>query len=153
MPTISSSSPARFRAAVAELSLCSKIGSAICDATVRTGFSAFIAPWNTIARSVHRCGLTESSPPREDVRPGHPDLAGHRSVRRQQPHHCQDAGRLAAAGLAHEAEPLAGVELEADALDGVQFTAARQLEPDMQVAHLKQAGSLISHRVRGQPAA
>ena len=32
------------------------IGSTICDSTVFTGLSAFIAPWKTIAMSVQRCG-------------------------------------------------------------------------------------------------
>ena len=44
IPTSSSNSPARFRAAAAELPPCSTIGSAICDSTVRTGLSAFMAP-------------------------------------------------------------------------------------------------------------
>ncbi len=34
--------------------VCSRIGSAICSATVRTGFNACIAPWNTIDADDHR---------------------------------------------------------------------------------------------------
>src|SRR5258708_5486990 len=81
IPTSSSNSPARCRAAAVEVlppraepawpagpaepaMPCSMIGSAICDSTVRTGFTAFIAPWKPIAMSVQRCGRTESSPPR-----------------------------------------------------------------------------------------
>ena len=54
MPTSSSSSPARRRAAAPCAMPWKAIGSAICQPTFFTGLSAFIAPWNTIAMSVHR---------------------------------------------------------------------------------------------------
>ena len=54
MPTSSSSSPALAFASAPYAVPCSVIGSTICDSTVFTGFSAFIAPWKTIAMSVHR---------------------------------------------------------------------------------------------------
>ena len=54
MPTISSSSPARRRAAAPCATPWKAIGSAICQPTFFTGFRAFIAPWNTIAMSFHR---------------------------------------------------------------------------------------------------
>src|SRR6185437_1691779 len=43
------------------------------------------------------------------------------------------------ARLPDEAEPLARVEREADALDGVQFAAAAQVEPHVQVFDGEQA--------------
>ena len=43
------------------------------------------------------------------------------------------SGRLAAAGLAHEAHALAAREREARPLDGVQLAALPELEPDVQV--------------------
>ena len=69
MPTSSSSSPARRRAAAPWATPWKAIGSAICQPTFLTGFSAFIAPWKTIATSVQRCARTESSPPARMLRP------------------------------------------------------------------------------------
>src|SRR5262249_57653714 len=63
MPPISSSSPARLRAAAPCATPWNAIGSAIGQPTFFTGFRAFIAPWNTMATSFHRYGWTESSPP------------------------------------------------------------------------------------------
>ena len=63
IPTDSSSSPTRRLAAEPRASPCSSSASTIWLPTVRTGFSAFIAPWNTIAMSTQRCGRIEDSPP------------------------------------------------------------------------------------------
>ena len=122
------------RAALPVAVPCSSIGSAIWLPIVFTGLNAFIAPWKTIAMSVQRCGLTRLLAARQDV------LAVQASrcpatlrARGQEPHHREDRGRLAAAGLAHEPHPLARVQLEADALHGVQLAAAGEVEPDVQV--------------------
>ena len=56
---------------------------------------------------------------------------------RQQAHQREDRGRLAAAGLAHEAEPLTGSERERDSLDRVQLALVWQVEPDVQVLDLE----------------
>ena len=49
---------------------CSSRASAICQPTVRTGFSELIAPWNTIAPWVHR--TARSRPQRIAVRSSPP---------------------------------------------------------------------------------
>jgi hypothetical protein len=71
--------------------------------------------------------------PRQDVLAVQEHLAGHAGAGRQQPHQRQDGGGLAAAGLAHQAHPLARAKLEADPLDGVQFAAAGEIEPDVEI--------------------
>ena len=62
IPTSSSSSRTCARAALPDAVPWSSIGSTICAPIVLTGLNAFIAPWNTIAMSLQRCGLTVSSP-------------------------------------------------------------------------------------------
>ena len=101
--------------------------------SVLTGLKAFIAPWNTIAMSLQRCGADRFLALGEHVLAVQVDAAGDACARRQEPHQRQDGGRLAASRLSHEAHPLAGSQLEADALDGVQLAAAGQVEPDVQV--------------------
>ena len=54
IPTRSSSSVARFRDASRDWPRRTSIGSAIWSPTRRTGFSAFIAPWNTMLISRQR---------------------------------------------------------------------------------------------------
>ena len=110
------------------------IGSTICDPTVFTGLSAFIAPWKIIAMSVQRYGRIESSPPARMSSPFDRDAPGDLRVRRQQPHQREQRRRLAAAGLADQPEPLALVQVEAHPLHRVQPPAVRQVEPDVEVA-------------------
>ena len=55
----------------------------------------------------------------------------------EQAHDGERGDRLAAAGLADEGDDLAAINRIGDAVDGPNG-AARGLEPDMQVAHLKQ---------------
>ena len=120
---------------------CSSIGSTICDRTVFTGLSAFIAPWKTIAMSFHRCGLYRLLAAGQDVLPSSRTSPATRRVGGQQPHQREDGRGLAAARLADQPEPLAGVEVEADALHGVQLAALGQVEPDVQVANLERGSS------------
>src|SRR6185437_3036154 len=80
---------------------------------------------------------------RERILPLDQHAARHARVRRQQPHEGQDRGRLAAARLAHESHPLARVQVERDALDGVEF-AAGHVEPDLEVLDA-QHGSPRAH--------
>ena len=63
MPTNSSNSAVRSRAALPSASLAFTIGSWICEPIVLTGSKAFIAPWKTIEMSFHRCGRIVASPP------------------------------------------------------------------------------------------
>ena len=63
IPTDSSNAAVWLRAAAPLPRSWSSIASTICEPTVRTGLSAFIAPWKTIARSTQRCGRIVSSPP------------------------------------------------------------------------------------------
>ncbi len=88
---------------------------------VLTGLNAFMAPWKTIAMSRQRCGADRLLALRQHVLAVEQHPAGDAGARRQQAHQRQDGGRLAAAGLAHEAHPLARPQVEADALDGVQL--------------------------------
>ena len=67
MPTSSKQIAASFFAAAPVAVPWNSIGSTICDPTVFTGLSAFIAPWKTIAMSVHRWGRIASSPPAQDL--------------------------------------------------------------------------------------
>ena len=154
MPTISSSSPARCAG-----------GRALRDAveapsarrsaqpTVFTGFSAFIAPWKTIAMSVHRWARTESSPPARMFSPSSSTSPG-------------DASRSAAAAPsargwwsscrsptrrpARTAPPAS--RREADPLHGVQLAAVGQVEPDVQVARPR-AARLTRRPSSARPAA
>jgi hypothetical protein len=87
--------------------------------------------------------------PRQDVLPVQEHAAGHAGAGRQQPHQRQDGGRLAAAGLAHQAHPLARTKLEADPLNGVQLAAAGQIEPDVEI--LRAEDGLDAHSLSSLP--
>ena len=115
------------------------IGSTICDPTVFTGFSAFIAPWNTIATSVHRWGRIASSPPARISAPFTVTLPETSALGGSNPINVEQRGRLAAPRLADEPEPLALLDVEAHALHGVQPALVRQVEPHVEVVRLQDA--------------
>ena len=79
--------------------------------------------------------------PREYVLAVEQDPPRRARVRRQQAHCRQRGRRLAAARLADKPEPLAGVDGQRDALDGVQLAAVLEIEPDMEILDLEQAHS------------
>ena len=128
--------PCRWRCRAA------RIGSAICSPIRLTGLKAFIAPWNTIAMSFQRCGETVSSPPAMMSVALQHHLAGDGGARRQQAHHGQDAGRLAAARLADQPQPLARDRSRSIPCTACSSPPLREVEPDVQVADLE-------HRRRG----
>jgi len=70
-------------------------------------------------------------------------LPGDACGRRQQPEHRERSRRLAAPGLADEAESFPRGELDAHALHGVQLTRTLlELEPDVEVLDLEQSRHL-----------
>ena len=77
------------------------------------------------------------------------DAPVHLGRRREQSHQGEQRGRLAAAGLADQAQPLTGVHLEAHALDRVEPPAVRQVEPDVEVRDGEQAHGAGSSAVTG----
>ena len=105
---------ARSRAAAPCAVSCVSSASTICEPIVRTGLSAFIAPWKTIAMSTQRCGRIELSPPREDVlavRAGRSPAA--LAFGGSSPSSASAVVVLPQPGLADEPEALAGLEREA----------------------------------------
>ena len=155
IPTSSRSSPRPFLAAASPDAVpWNSIGSTICDPTVLTGLSAFIAPWKTIAMSVHRWERMASSPPAQDV------LAVHRDAARRPPRWAAGVPSVPAAPWScrtRTRRPGRGVRprrVEAHALHGVQRAAVRQVEPHVEVAHLQQAhaagpSAALRRRARG----
>ncbi len=82
MPTSTSSSSVRARAAARPMNRCLRSGSAICSPMVSTGLSDDIGSWNTQAISCprRRCmcarGACSRSSPRHSTRPEHSALRG-----------------------------------------------------------------------------
>ena len=118
---------------------CSSIGSTIWSPIVLTGLNAFIAPWKTIAMSFQRCGLIVSSPPREDVLAVEEHPAGRRdAVGGSRPMSARIVVVLPQPDSPTSPSRSPSSSVEADALDGVQLAAARQVEPDVEVLDLEQ---------------
>ncbi len=90
------------------------MGSAICLPVSLTGFSAFMAPWKMMLISFQRILLMPYSVRLARLLAVEEDLAADdAAVLRQELEQAERGGRLAAAGLAGEAEALAGLEHEA----------------------------------------
>ena len=126
---------------------CSSIASTICAPTVRTGFSAFIAPWKTIAMSTQRCGPDRRLAAREHVLALEQHAARGARGRRQEPHDRERRRRLAAAGLADEPEPLAAARARSSTpCTACSSPPSGEVEPHVEVVDLQQRRR--SQRVR-----
>ena len=106
---------------------------------VRTGLRLVSGSWKTIAISSPRTWRSSSSAEREQVAAAEEDATALDPAGgpRQQPGEGEAGDALAAAGLADEAERLAGQELEADAVDGVDGRVVRA-EADDEVLDAQQ---------------
>ena len=105
--------------------------SAICLPMVIVGLSEVIGSWKTIPISLPRTlrisaslSSTRSRPSKTDLAAGDVPAAGEQAHDRHRGH------RLAAAGLADDADRLARLDLEAQAVDGVDGAAA---QPDLRL--------------------
>ena len=113
--------------------------SATCLPIVTTGLSEDIGSWNTIAMSRPRMSRIWSfdsvrrSVPSNRIEPetSHPRLG-------QQSHDRERRDALAAAGLADDADRLARVDGERDAVDGADVAPPTPAEHDLEVLDLEQ---------------
>ena len=119
MPTTLSISIARARASFFVMSLWRSAASSSCLPIVCTGFSDVIGSWKIIAISLPRISpqplrvSREESSPRNSTCP-----VDGCDLRVVEAHHREARHALAAPRLADDAEHLAGLDGEADAVDG-----------------------------------
>ena len=92
-----------------------RIGSAIWSPTRCTGLSECSAPWKTIEAPAQRSARRSPQRMVSTSSPSNSTSPGHRRVWRLQPQHGAGQRRLAAAGLAGDADDLAGSTVEVDA--------------------------------------
>ncbi len=137
MPTIFMTSAERLAISLLEVTPCARIASLNWEPIDFVGLSAFIALCITTDRSCQRIAVSEDS-----VRPTRflplnitvPPVisAGERQQLRDREQH----RRLAAAGLADDADELAGREREAHVVDGEHAAAVHQVL-DRQIANVE----------------
>ena len=95
-----------------------RIGSAMARAAVKRGLRLSVGSWNTIwmrLRSGSRANCLAGMPPMSS-----PSNMMQPVGLVDQPHHHRRGGRLAAAGFADQADALAAIDGEADAVDGAE---------------------------------
>ena len=139
MPTRLSRSRATGWAALRDMPRCRSSTSVTCSPTGTTGFSDDSGSWKIIAMSRPRRSRIAFSSSAEQVGAleGGLTLDGVAALG-QQAHDRQRRDRLAAAGLADQADGLAGAHVEADAVDRDERLLALAGEGDPQVAHRQQ---------------
>ena len=147
MPTRSSISMARARAAFLDMSRWIRTISAIWRPTVCTGLRAVSGSWKIMAISPPRTSRMRWSDAAEQVLPvpQDPGAAHHRRWGGEQAQDAHGRHRLARARLAHHGEHLAPVDVEADPADGLDV-AVLGVEVDAEVPDRQEHLSGERHR-------
>ncbi len=146
MPTASSSSSTRLRAAAPRRALWRSITSRTWRPTVSTGLRAVEGSWKIIATRLPRTARIAASGSASRSWPVEPHLApGDARHLRQQAQDGERGHRLAAARLAHQREALARADLEVHAVHRAQHALGRvELRVqarDCEGAHTRTRGS------------